>query len=462
LSYAGAGAKTAAGYGSFRLLDQGADPAPPAPGRELRWTTELRLVTPAFLAGADQAKDDCTLHPGTLRGLLRWWWRTLHAGHVPVAELRRLETLVWGGTGQSGGQDSGQGSAVAVHVMPCSGNTGRDHKEQPVPKQVAVHVMPCSGNTAPVSYSKKNEEKRHNLKSPGNRTVQGLFYASYGMDDDPKKPSRHYLKEGNGWTVTLAARPVRQDEDGEISAELILGQARAALWLLCRYGGVGSRARKGFGSLADANHLGIASIEDCKRLAAGLRRAARVASGKVPEAMAIEDALFAETRLDDSDPWRCLDQAGALLRDFTKRLDKDRRLALGLPRKVGNRPQSAGKGERHAAPAWWHLAKEGGGFTLRVTAFPACHLPDEATSRKVLRGLLDWIQPGVQAAGPSAKSGGAAQDNGAGAAARKGRRGTVDGEPCIVRREQRDGLIVVFDYDTSSEEFVTRDKFIPE
>src|SRR5262249_54848217 len=108
----GAGAKTAAGYGSFRLADrQAREPdRPAATPRRAQWTATLELATPAFLAGANQAAEDCDLRPATLRGLLRWWWRTLHAGYVDVATLRRLEAIVWG--------DTRVGGAVRVTVEP--------------------------------------------------------------------------------------------------------------------------------------------------------------------------------------------------------------------------------------------------------------------------------------------------------------------------------------------------------
>ena len=64
--------------------------------RDEVFAATLELVTPAFLAGANQEADDCQLRTATLRGLLRWWWRTMHAGFVDVATLRRLETTVWG------------------------------------------------------------------------------------------------------------------------------------------------------------------------------------------------------------------------------------------------------------------------------------------------------------------------------------------------------------------------------
>ena len=63
LCYLGAGAKTAAGYGSFCPLES---PLPPLVSPTWsRFEATLELATPAFLAGANQQKDDCDLRTAT-------------------------------------------------------------------------------------------------------------------------------------------------------------------------------------------------------------------------------------------------------------------------------------------------------------------------------------------------------------------------------------------------------------
>ena len=49
---------------------------------------------------------------------------------------------------------------------------------------------------------------------------------------------------------TDASDPKRTNHGREITAAQVLEQAQAALWLLCYLGGVGSKGRKGFGSLS--------------------------------------------------------------------------------------------------------------------------------------------------------------------------------------------------------------------
>ena len=165
LTLLGAGAKTAAGYGAFRVVNDQAIPET-ASVRLQSFRTMLELVTPAFLAGPSQTVADCNLRPATLRGLLRWWWRTLHAGFVDVATLRRLESAVWGSTKQGG--------AIRLTVEPLS-------------------------TIVPLPYDKRYITQRNQLPSPpNNKTTQGLSYHSYGMDEQAKG-RRFFVPPGTTW-----------------------------------------------------------------------------------------------------------------------------------------------------------------------------------------------------------------------------------------------------------------------
>ena len=379
LAHEGAGAKTNAGYGRFRLKDA---PDPPATARRIERHT-LTLATPAFLAGAKQQGGDCDLRPATLRGLLRWWWRTMHAAHLDRTVLRKLETVVWG--------DAENGGALAVSVEGA----------------VRPAVKP---------FDKRKIARDSKLGDPSRRNIaQGLFYVSYGMDEKVKEQERrrYYAEPGTRWTVTLKARKGRlPDSDRRIEAAEILGQGEAALWLLCRYGGIGSKARKGFGSFADVEVAGIAAVDDCKRRAAAFRRAAGAAerSGAVAGSSSLEDMLEMEVETPWED-WFAIEQLGSEAQAFAREnKHRDDKAALGLPRQIHgprNQPMghqdrdkhrppkrlSARNGRRHAAPVHYHLSpRADGALTIRMTAFPSPALPDIDTSRRVLGDLRAWLQ----------------------------------------------------------------------
>lgn len=173
LTHLGAGAKTAAGYGAFRVMNQTVAPLS-KPARETFEAT-LELVTPAFLAGANQSAEDCDLRPATLRGLLRWWWRTMHSGFVDVPTLARMEAALWGNTNS--------GSPIRVTVQPASG-------------------------IEPLRFDKNVLQTQNRLpKPPNSKTTQGLWYHSFGMDDTKSESGvrsrfqRWYLVPGTRWQV---------------------------------------------------------------------------------------------------------------------------------------------------------------------------------------------------------------------------------------------------------------------
>lgn len=419
LAHEGAGAKTNAGYGRFRLKDV---PDQPATAARRIGRHALTLATPAFLAGAQQQQGgDCDLRPATLRGLLRWWWRTMHAAHLDRTALRKLETVVWG--------DAENGGALAVSVEGAV--------------RPAVKPFDFKDRFRP----KREFAQAHELESAPRNTTQGLFYGSYGMDE--KKGQRHYAAPGARWTVVLAARKGRlPDGDRSIEAAEILRQGEAALWLLCHYGGVGSKARKGFGSFADVEVSDLATINDCKRRGAAFRRVSGFSerSRDPVRSSSLEDMLDLEVETPWKNWWFAIDQLGSAAQAFAREnAHKERKKALGLPRKVhGPRDQpmghqnrdkhtppkrlSAGGHQRHAAPVHYHLSpRADGALTIRMIAFPSPALPDIDTSRRVLGDLRAWLEselaerkkrhanrgvrapkPGAAPSGPGADTPGAA------------------------------------------------------
>ena len=389
LTYEGAGAKTAAGYGRFKPVQS---TQVQSPSTITSKTYDLRLVSPAFLAGANQKKEDCDLRPATLRGLLRWWWRTMHADHLDRDELKRLETAVWGDA------ESGSPVRIAVDFVKCGSPKLYDYKDKFRPKA--------------------EFEKENDLQSPPNKkTTQGLFYVSYGMDDGGRqRKQRWYRPAGTKWSIRIDARRGRfspsSGQSQAIKPEDILGQAEAALWLLCHFGGVGSKGRKGFGSFDDLGNEDISSFEDCKKRADRFRKKHELQnqSGKA-KSPALENMDSCDIPTSWSNPWTALDQLGYAAQGFAQKYaHKAEKKALGLPRQIhGPRDKpmhhqskkthksplklSANGISRHAAPVHYHLAEsDSGNLIIRITAFPAHRLPDDKTSKKMLYELLTFLK----------------------------------------------------------------------
>jgi CRISPR-associated protein Cmr6 len=361
LALLGAGAKTNAGYGGFKFSDQGI--AVKSIASHLVCDVEVELVTPAFLAGASQDQSDCDLRPATLRGLLRWWWRTLHAGHLRRDSLRALESAIWG--------DTKAGGAVRVTVK-RKGN-----------------VNPRLFNYKQ-GYAPNPEFKTGNdlSRAPDTKTSQGLFYLSYGMDDAGRR--RWYAPAGSSWVVSLLAKDVSNGM--RIPAVAVLEQAKAALWLLCRFGGVGAKCRKGFGSLRVETGLSGISLEKVTRSANEIRRLSGL-NGTLadePAAPSIDRFIHQSVPTPWTNYWYALDQLGFAVQVFAKRYKHNvEKRALGLPRRIG--PPTTGrfraeKGNRHASPVHLHFDKQADGkLFLEITAFPSAYLPDFKTSQNFIQ-----------------------------------------------------------------------------
>ena len=328
----------------------------------------------------------------------------MHAAHLDRTALRKLETVVWG--------DAENGGALAVSVEEAVRPAVKPFDKRKIARERKLED-PSGRNITQAGVSAPDAARERKLEDPSRRNItQGLFYVSYGMDEKSRR--RHYAEPGTRWTVTLKARKGHLPDGGRrVEAADVLGQGEAALWLLCRYGGVGSKARKGFGSFADVEVAGIAAVDDCKRRAAAFRRAAGVAerAGAPAGSSSLEDMLDLEVETPWKDWWFAIDQLGSAAQAFAREnAHQDDKAALGLPRKIhgpSHQPMghqdrgkheppkrlSARNGQRHAAPVHYHLSpRADGALTIRMTAFPSPALPNVGTSRRVLGDLRALLQ----------------------------------------------------------------------
>ena len=167
----------------------------------LEVTFELQVVTPLFLAGADQ--NSAEIRAPSFRGEMRYWLRALIGGLVGtnnegLIKVNVAEAVVFGTTDR--------GSALQIRVSQPSGR--------------------LSQFTENISRPDKQQQS----------TGKGYLLWSMKL----KKPSRYYYEQGTNFLISLSTR-------GEDEANLKMGVA--ALWLLTHLGGIGSRSRRCAGSL---------------------------------------------------------------------------------------------------------------------------------------------------------------------------------------------------------------------
>lgn len=412
----GIGAKTVAGFGRFKAGDFDVKPALP-PGKRLSTSCKLVLSSPAFYAGAKQDSTSpaaCTLRGSTLRGLLRYWWRTLYVGQLRNdADLRKLESLVWGGIGTAN-DDEASGSAVSISITPSA------------------------GNLPPMLLRREEIVNRFGLDRPGReaRRTTGIGFVTFGMEDGSvernNRKERAYLETGAGWSIRLLARPA-QYKGSTISAGKVLEQALAAIWLLTQFGGSGSKARHGFGGLTlDSeilelktlplqlrnDHAGDSSAlrEDVTKLLAQAKAFAVTTLGAdvvtdtpppEPKSASLSwlvqpqnwGCFIREYSLRDGNVWAALDQVGNAKQNIAKKYKRNReKIALGLPRRlekggqilsdVRNPDQPREALKRHASPIHTRILGTPEKRRVRLLAFPSYALDGFATNSAFLASYL--------------------------------------------------------------------------
>jgi hypothetical protein len=175
------------------------------------------------------------------------------------------------------------------------------------------------------------------------------------------------------------------------------------LWLLTRYGGVGAKGRKGFGSLADTEVNGISSFGDCKRLAAHLRNELNLRSvGADPRAPSLERVQVAEIPLQPRQPQQALAAVGDAYRAFVKSRGMSERIPLGLPRgsMSADFGPPVGCVTRHPTSVHFHLARGASGFVLRMAGFEIDRLVAGAEFFRQMEAALRQSLSSEAAAGP--------------------------------------------------------------
>ena len=388
LTGGGGGAKTSAGYGVFTIQ-----------GEHVSITTAtksypLRLVSPAFLRGAEG--DEGTLRESSLRGVLRYWWRILFRSVLSEVDVKALETKVWGGAGKP--PDASQ---IVIRLIQT--------------KQSAV-VSFDKGAIArrlPAQFQSRSFDRRQNRNIV---TAPGLAYASYGMDDSGRR--RSVLHPGAEWRLEVSFRP-----RGDVSADILAIHAELALKALCTFGGVGSKSRKGFGSLDCGMELDIGESDFWNVMADAL----------TPFGLALapdkagDYSFLSENRsdslsvpLETCDAWAAVDRIGYAMQATATSYKHHREKAVaGLPRKIHG-PDKRGalkhqhgrwappeslrpegeilpKANRFASPLFVHVAPgENGNLKVNAIAFPSGLVRSIDDSREVLDAYLEDLQSILQ------------------------------------------------------------------
>ncbi len=179
-------------------------------------TLRLRVTTPLF-----NGDDDVPLRVSSLRGAMRYWFRALAGSRVgpDIRVLRRLENTVFGST------------------------------EDPAPVRMRLTGLPTVRRNPHPSFLDKQEE-------PGIGYLMGQGLGSF--TGGGYRILRPYVPPENSQFALELALPNTDGDRSERSGdeqsphpdESVVALTLASLWMVCAYGGVGARVRRGFGGLS--------------------------------------------------------------------------------------------------------------------------------------------------------------------------------------------------------------------
>ncbi|MBE3561040.1 MAG: type III-B CRISPR module RAMP protein Cmr1 [Ktedonobacteraceae bacterium] len=283
-----------------------------------RVTFTLRTLTPLFLAGADQTSAE--LRAPTFRGLMRYWQRALVGGIVGT-DAAGLKTVIEQEKSVFGATDSG--SAVNIQVPPIASHEPKEFTE-PISRRIGNRWQATGKGYLLWSMAKSGRIEKGNFE-----------------------PAHWYFPPGSDFQITLSSR----DQNN-----MQLKQAIADLWLLTQLGAIGSRSRRGAGSvqviettLTDQVQISGISFQTAnsidnlqKQIENGLKAARNLYTSDLSEVQintARFDILAPRTcriwLLQEDRPWpnseAAMQDLGKKLQDYRNQIPIEQRKIFGLP-----------------------------------------------------------------------------------------------------------------------------------
>ncbi len=184
-------------------------------------TATYKIVTPMYLGGADQKAT--VIRPSSFKGVLRYWWRAINWGKI-------LETV------------SGDESKALTEL----------HKEEARLFGSALKIVKnkeVGGQGVFLLHVISHGLQQSNLSIPG---IGMKYLIGQGLS------SRSHISPGKTFDVKLRFRPNSACNDQLKTDMRSVAEAMLVLGLI---GGLGSRSRRGLGSIAIQKLIGIEGVE---------------------------------------------------------------------------------------------------------------------------------------------------------------------------------------------------------
>lgn len=179
---------------------------------------KLRIVTPLFIGGADPKDQPAEIRAASIKGLLRFWYRVI------FPDTTKDEAVIFGG------QEKGQGQSL--------------------------FLLRVASQT--INHGNKGDERWDRTKTA---------YLGYGVINRDKKikkeiTTRPYIKSDSHFDLIVLFKPLSEGTLDPAKYEEYKRRVRMAIWAWVMFGGLGSRARNGFGSLVVESATGMTGLPD--------------------------------------------------------------------------------------------------------------------------------------------------------------------------------------------------------
>ncbi len=332
-----------------------------------RIKAKFEVVTPCFLGGANH-EEEAELRLPSIKGVLRFWWRALNYARIAqtkqkknndiIASLREKEGKLFGTSDP--GKDQGQSSLI----MRLSAGSQK-------PSEIKAGEVLCD--------------------KPGKVVGIGARYLGYGVMEAfaSKKQgtqagelTRPCLKAPFEFTLQIGAKNQEHLED-----------VLPALKLLGLLGGLGSKSRKGYGSL-NLMELKVSGVDTWQKPANENQYKNQLSDllkptldyGKEPEISAFYfQTRICLTKFKHQTSMEVINSYGREMQDY--RRGKKGKEVFGLPQgKV--KPEEH---ERRASPLFFHVHKIGSEFVGVALLLQSRFLPKGERISAKWEMLMDFL-----------------------------------------------------------------------
>lgn len=320
-----------------------------------------RIVTPMFIGDAEQKASG--ISPASVKGALRFWWRALNWGRV------------W--------ENDGRDDASALQSL---------HEEE----AALFGTSADNGKAAQFTLRMhdKNVKYTHSIDWPnGGNDPSGYLglglWQSGSYANNNFQPHREYIKEGQSFSVHISASPDLQQP--------ILQQLSDALAAWGLFGGLGSRSRRAFGSVAleslDNNPFTFSTVTEYQAAVSRLFSTYRHHSVQhAPFTALCKESRFAINNHPESNARSAHAALGIAFKNYRGQPSPLR----GSIKRVFGMPYTGGtklEGEaRRASPLLFHVHPVGNKFVGALLFMPAHFHPDPALDHPDYRIAGDFLK----------------------------------------------------------------------